>query len=264
MSSNQRTPWRRQPEIAVGIDRSTPFGAGCVSVIVGGRTYDVAKGSNVWTPNADLKISSSAWNCTTTAAALTGSGDISAYVATSAPLAVLGVVKNTGAATTRYFFGDGGAGGSGQSLAIGLISGNKWRALALSSNDSTLTSSVGDHTFLLCWDGTFVKMWVDGQVFVDVNLGIGRSSGGGTTTWGRYGSYSSTGIGHDSTFNLGAIASMPMPTDAYAKSLTTNPWQIFQPLPRRIWAPAAAAGGGSTLFRSRTTSGARAGSRRVA
>jgi len=241
-----------QPQEVVEVDRSTPFGAGCVSVVIGGRTYDVGKDSNVWTPSSTLvpavSQSGTAWNCTTTAAALTGAGDISGYVPTSKSIAILGVVRNSGAASTRYFFADGGAGGSGQSIALALISGNKWRALALSNNDSTLTSSTGDHAFLFCWDGNFIKLWVDGQVFIDVNLGAGRSAGSGVTTWGRYGSYSSAGIGLDSTFNLGAISQMSMPSDDYAKWLTANPttspWQIFAP--QFIQVPPLAAGGAPT------------------
>lgn len=52
---------------------------------------------------------------------------------------------------------------------------------------------------------------------------------------------------------------------AEMRALANNPWILFAPQTRRIWEPVSAGGGGgATLFRSRTISGSRAGSRRVA
>lgn len=105
----------------------------------------------------------------------------------------------------------------------------------------------GMHAMLVTWDGgspATVKVWIDGRpVAVTVNTAAAVAATG-TTAW-----YVGNRQTRDRSFD-GVIASnrvwLRQLSDGESQAISENPWQIFAPLERRIWVPAA---GGGTSFK---------------
>jgi hypothetical protein len=100
--------------------------------------------------------------------------------------------------------------------------------------DSGFTVAVLESAVVgLTWDSAAYTFFKNGAQF---NTVAGVSAGTGDWIFASYAAARAT-----ITYPLIAFADRAVPNE-YMRAATANPWQLFAPLPRRMWAPSAATG----------------------
>lgn len=115
----------------------------------------------------------------------------------------------------------------------------------IEARDSTNIVGLGPQVIVATFKTDTAKLWRNGPLVASA------SNAGGAFSWGthswRVGDRAVSG-GFPLTGSVGLVACLPFAVpDAEAASLAVNPWQLFAPLPRRIWAPAAGGGGDASI-----------------
>ena len=230
-----RTPWTRQPQVAVRPNASsgvpwavlwnaatptinlasnqtkTPIGLG--SVGLGGKWQDFKTATAV--QSFDCRLPTTAYTF------------VAEFVFNEANRTTASLIRTTGGGVRIEPYTSGG-GWYISTTHNGVATGPS--AIASASSFSTTPA-----VLVLTYDGaisTLLVKWPDGTVSTNsVTLGISAGSGAIdiSTAAGSLGAY--------------MLAYAPVcATSAYARDVLNNPWQLFAPLPRRIWAPTAASG----------------------
>ena len=163
------------------------------------------------------------------------------------------------ASSTRAILSNGGNGGC--MLRITNNTDVVW-VITGSTVAWTLASAVaaGEYCFLVVTlnaDNISYKVYKNGVLLVSTTAANTAGSSGNLTPYvaqsGAASSYGDHEIYLTGSFNRELSASE-------VASLSLNPWQIFQPISRRIWMPSIGGGGGFTAVNRRST-GPRVGSR---
>lgn len=247
------TSWTSQPQQAVGIDWSNPITRGLAAALnysgfdnVGGLTLSRSGTLSVSPTSAGLSSGSSG-----TAYFSLSTRNIVAP--TNTAFSVVGTFRaNNATQTNKYiaYLRDSGGTGNQAAVIFGYVANKiEFFAPQFTGADPRTGSQItvpdtNPHTFAYCYDGSNWSGYIDGvQVFsvsrtfscnvANTNLVSTLLSANGSNTLDG-------SIIQWSTFNRGLSPSE-------ARSITANPWQIFKPLPRRIFAPAPIAGGLYTL-----------------
>jgi hypothetical protein len=250
-----RTPWTRQPQRPVEIDQKW-LSLGLVTLLdangrnlVRGGISGVDVGS--FSPRATNKgIGQSNGG----AAYKTISGNFGDLIApTNTSFTVVGVFAPNATGLTNTYLAQHSSGGSSQAAIIYGYTANSIEFYAPSftgsdprTGSSLVVSDTSAHAFCYSYDGVTWSGSLDGNTVFSTartfNLNALRTS---ATMYAANGGAGLT----NSSILLWAVFKNGIPL-ALQRSLTANPWQLFSPLSRTIWAPAAAGGGSSTLLPS--------------
>jgi hypothetical protein len=256
MSLIQRIPWRQQPQIAVGIDWNNPVSRGIAQGIVASPFRDITSDrkatqntsiSNVASGfvgqhllgatgyiNTPTSVDAGPWTIITYAVKTSASG-IAAAIATH---------SDTGQANSTYdrslFIGSDNSvrsyiyDGAQKSSAIGAVLTGVPFFAAATSTGSVLNSWFNNYKSP---DIATSNSGFAGYSAPKLIIGYG---GGGTAGGGSYALTSDVTAAFVIKYNR-------VLSDLELVSIFANPWQLFAPLPRRIWAPVSAGGGAYTI-----------------
>jgi hypothetical protein len=244
MSLIQRIPWRQQPQIAVGIDWNNPISRGLKSAVNGGafNFADLVDANAFVGSNSGKAIIKNG-----VALNFNGSSDfLSKTIAAPPAYTTLCIVRtNTGSGVNNIM--SAGAGGAyawqirqdSNQLSFYHESGG---APQLASESGVMTAG-SEHIIVGTWDGaSTTKLYRAGAL---------RSS---NTNVASIRSVTSLVIGRESNvvqyWNGGIALCATWFRELSAKEVfdvSNNPWLLFPPLPRRIWAPVSAGGGAYTI-----------------
>lgn len=236
-----KIPWTQQPQVPVGIDWGNPVTRG-ISSAFNYSGFDAVKGLAL-SKTGDLVVSP-------TTCGLSNGSSGTAYFSlatrnivapTNTAFSVVGTIKlNNASQTSKYIalLRDGGGTGNQAAVVFGYVANKvEFFAPQFTGSDPRTGSQltildVNPHTFAYCYDGSNWAGYLDGvQIFsvsrtfncniADTNLVSTILSANGSNTLDG-------AVVQWSTFSRGLSPSE-------ARSVTTNPWQIFQPLQRRIF-----------------------------
>lgn len=244
------TPWTSQPQQAVGIDWGNPLARGLVD------WRSPTCGLSMVSTNGTIKTTRNGVAFSGNGAGVSGwygvvnSGAINAANPATILALVIGASGNTDAraysiaASTGYFFQIGSGATTSSKLRIVYRSPSK--DLIGGETSSIVFENGVPHVAALRYTPGLLESFVDGKA--DLTL---ADTASGTTSGTLWASTNTLWRGSAATQNntsvvLGLFWSRAL-SDAEIKSISQNPWQIFKPIPRRIFASAPTAGGLYTL-----------------
>ena len=233
-------PWTRQPQGVVGINRNNPLGRNLNMLLmtVGGRVIDLVNPNEVWTPGGDAKSK------------VTSAGIAASFDGTGDYFTCTGYARYSGNGTIFAWFPTiRGLVGSGQMLLCtsaiytyiandsvfhftGLVNNVNTGAIFNSTNTSIVLTNFG------------VGSGIYTNGVLDKSGGSPGAFPAGAKTL-RYGDYTGGGFGLNADCVILGWTNDTW-TAKEAKAFHDNPWQLFAPLPARIWAPS---GGVAPTFR---------------
>lgn len=248
------TPWTQQPQQPVGIDWSNPITRGLVSC-VDGSGVEIVTGSSLSVVGSVSSSVTSAGRAKSSA----GSGCLSLSTRnlaspTNTAFSIVGTIYiNNLSQTNNYISQTIETDGVFKQAAVifGYVSGkieyyaSNYTGTNPRTGSQITISDTKPHTFCYSYNGSRWAGYLDGvKVFETTrtfSVNILSSNVNGYLLGSEVLADSlDGGCIQYSTFTRGL-------SDAEARSLTLNPWQIFKPIPRRIFAPVATAGGLYTL-----------------
>ena len=261
MSVILKPPWTTQPQVAVGIDWSAPIARGLTALVnanpAQGILGELVIGQRAWQVAGSVLAARSGQGIGQTTPGTNGvSWDRQSNTATrgpdsffpTSPIISYGAYYTPLAldSSTCATFGVGFGSGSGYHLTPAFSDGTV-RTTFYDTTPRSIDSAsgavvIGVPTFLLTTcDGATLTLYVNGR-------SVGTVAVGGTSiTYNSFaqldlgGAASPFGnVGSSAVYHYGAIWNRCLLPAEVAK-LSVNPWQLFAPLPRRIWAPAAVA-----------------------
>lgn len=233
-----RRPWTRQPQIIAPVNQGNPFTAGLEFLWVPvGTGVDVARraiSSAINSPELVVKPGGRGPN-------LNGSNQavsLGRIFTGSAGTMLLYANFPTGTANSKMFFGQ--SSDAAGNLGIGI-----WGTGYSTVGGTTTfgTQSAGEHILIGGHDAAGMVAYADG-VLTDSNA-TASSFTGDAAYAASLGSFFYSGgriFYANETPYLAAFWNRKL-SRSEAEALSDNPWQLFQPLPRRIWAPAAGVAG---------------------
>lgn len=267
MSIIQQVPWRVQPQSPVGLS-DLASSLQCRSAYLAPLCWDAATKQRL-VSDGTRSQSPTKYGIASTYAATGGvrlaAGGLSSIfdgsVTCSFTIMILANVVTS--ASRQFLAGDYSAAGSANSFEMNKSNGNVFNSSINGQTFNGSTALNGWHWLELAYDAsaTYGESYTDGILQDGRSIGA-RSQTGTELRLHRGGAYTSEGF-------TGSIAASLIFKSYLSRgarnSIKGDPWGLFAPKSRRIWVPVSAGGGGgATLFRSRTISGSRAGSRRVA
>ena len=265
MSIIQSVPWRVQPQTAA---RVSPYWPASGFAFVGGQVGDAAT-RRMWTLGSTASQGVDSYGRATSPGtagnSITRAG-ISAAAQTKCTFVCVfridtgreySFLARTSTSNSGFALGNGT--GNSVGLSYGLHKGG-----VATLSEVVLTAGV-TYVMVASHDQTSGEYYV---VARPIKGGATlRASGTNTTASSAGSGTASIGINASPNDFIGSVGlvwqAFEFLPEAHSGALLANPWQLFAS--RSMWVPVSAGGGGgSTLFRSRTVSGSRAGSRRVA
>lgn len=248
------SPWTSQPQQAVGIYWGNPITRGLAAAFnysgfdnVGGLALSRSGTLSVLPTSAGLSSGSSG-----TAYFSLATRNIVAP--TNTAFSVVGTFRvNNAAQTNKYiaFLRDGGGAGNQAAVIFGYVANKiEFFAPQFTGADPRTGSQItvpdtNPHTFAYCYDGSNWSGYIDGVQVFSVSRTFScnvASTNLVSTILSANGSNTLDGaIVQWTTFSRGLSSSE-------ARSLTANPWQIFKPIPRRIFVPVSAGGSDTLLY----------------
>lgn len=254
-----RVPWTSQPQQPTGIDWDNPITRGLEFVVCGDQIANPAKGSLLTIDRVGL----------TQVVGLKGKGFKFAGGSTNSGR-LRGVVTDTPANTFIVLVGDvnsfnGGTGNTGRfistfngsgghDLYLGGSNGLQFQVFATTTNgnyapdDSRSVNWTTPRCYGYSFDGVIGNAPVifrDGapSVLYTYTAASGTRIAGGTNC--DVGARPDVNTRQGAFTNYLSLRFNRALSTAELATITANPWQVFAPLERRIWAPAA--GGGTTI-----------------
>ena len=242
MSIIQRVPWKVQPQAAVVVDRSNPITHGLVFAQVGNTVYDrVGAGkrtSGSGSPTSGVGTPGLSRSYNSTADFYSGNSEVD--LATScgmfAQVNITALATNAAVLTHTKDLGTTQGWASWQNRLDALVfydGAGTYRSAGIAT--SVLTSG-GLCTLGGGFNGTAYAMYRNGLLTAS---GTGNAIAPGAGYIKVAGSRDVYGVTGD--IFLVAIWDRLPTAEEYA-SLHANPYQLFAPLPRRIWVPVSAGG----------------------
>lgn len=241
-----RTPWTSQPQQAVGIDWGNPITRGLVGWFT---PFD-----NCANSGSAIRTAKSYGVCAN------GQGSYGFTKPLNAPVtlsrySIFALTSGTVTTAERSSFGAGKSTASpilhvGHHSATSKIKMRVWCRSDAGSNPSDVFTSADvfdgkPHFAGLTYDGSTIRSYVDGNPDA-TNAFAGASFSFTHMALGA--SYRSGNVSVMSTHDvaLGVLFDRQL-TESEIRSLSQNPWQIFKPLPRRIFVSSPATSGLYTL-----------------
>lgn len=240
-----KTPWTSQPQQPVGIDWSNPITRGLVGWFT---PFDKCANSG-----SAIRTAKSYGVCANGQGSYGFSKPLNAPV-TLSRYSIFALTSGTVASAERSSFGAGKSTASpilhvGHHSATSQIKMRVWCRSDAGSNpsDAFTSADVFDgkpHFAGLTYDGSMIRSYVDGNpdttnAFAGASFSFTHMALGATYRSGNVSVMSQ----HDVA--LGLLFDRQL-TESEIRSISQNPWQIFQPIPRRIFVPVAAATGDGT------------------
>lgn len=250
-----KLPWTSQPQVATGVNWGSPLTRGLLWASSPGNeqtTSRVQTGTvSVKPAQPGLTYSIDALNSHFNfgAAGQSGTGSITVLVFARS------TVTGRGDFIARWYDGTAAGGGSQFTLLSGLTVSkpqfyvaNDAGGLGNSGASSIAITTTKFHVVVGSYSTGSCKVYVDGA--------LGASGAGGSIALNAACTQSLI-VGNNSFLDGDLTGSVAMfavwnrqLSDAEVALVSSSPWQLFAPLPRRIWAPGAAAAGLPTLTAS--------------
>lgn len=251
MSIIQRVPWTVQPQSPARPNYGSPLASG-LQILVDSFGYDATSG-------ALLARSGTLDRRPTNKGVGIGSGG-SAYFTNASTVdrryvcvnntsfTIIGTIASRNLAQTNTylaFIRDGGGTGNQAAVIYEFVNNTvEFYAPAFTGSDPRTGSGIvipdtAAHTFGYSYDGSNYSGWLDGALVFSTT----RTFNCNVASTGLISSILSAGGSNTTQTNLLQWATFSAgKTGPEMAALTANPWQLFAPLQRRIWAPPAAGG----------------------
>ena len=233
------SPWTSQPQQAVGIDSSIVPSVKSTILLPPRRMAETSGGSgnvSIIATSEGFAASGGPSRAFETATAVSG------Y-----PFCFIGVLMARDVSSNNVFTTIGDVSSDGGRIQIDVSSGSL-RAIAVGSQVISDSVSISANKFyrvvFVGRSATDRKLFVNGQMVSSSTSSVTFSSSWTKSVFlgGANPTYPNGTQFIDGAISLGAWF-QHAPSDALARQISQNPWQIFKPLPRRIFVPVAAAAG---------------------
>ncbi len=267
MSIIQRVPWNVQPQIEVGINYGNPLTAGLTSVVKGrgsplrNQISNSVLGSTGTVSTGAIGPRGLAGNAATESGNSSWQDGLSGTLLSTTGATVLAIVKKTDSTNRQsslFYHGDATAGTPGNffNLHFPWSDGSVYAdfgGISGSNRISYAGQSFGTDLVVIFAAGAGgSRILVNGVVKASQTSALTRTDGNTTTQWNQYVPASSGFRSDRINLTLGCVWKRELNL-AECLTLSNNPWQIFAPLSRRIWAPSAGGGPTYTLPASTTS-----------
>ena len=172
---------------------------------------------------------------------LQAGGGLSSIIPVTNAFTILISIRINSLGTRRIFLGDSNSSGALDSIYVEQTAANQWHVSATDSSKiahhvSGGTVTLGKHTVAVVWNKSNIRLYADG-VLIGSSAFAGSRAAGVSYQLGRTGSYSA-GLGFDGEMYSHLILARDC-NQSEVKSLSANPWQIFAPIRRHLFVPAA-------------------------
>ena len=246
MSIITPTPWTRQPQFRVLIDRSSRYAKGLTEAILPYQLRSIVGGLvaslNGSLINTSPGVGGSA-RVQTTENSTAWDTYAGSWANIAAPFSLLAVYRLT-ATPTQSVRTAGTFVGTTSGYAFSPTASN-FRALVGAAGANTVVTGSAVHTRpkvdVLTHDGTNLQFWENG-----VLSGTAAGSYAAGTSAFRVGIGEASFVGAKAEHYLYLLFNRVL-SAAEIRDLAQDPWQVFQPLPRREWVPGSASGTSHTL-----------------